>query len=128
VVLVDTSIWIRGLANRTPYLQQLDKLLARDEVIGHELVYGELLVGDRGGRRLLLDAYRQRPWASAIPHWRVVDFVGARNLHGRGLSWIDAHLLASALVDRVQLWTADERFAQVAGELGVGYEPVHNER
>jgi predicted nucleic acid-binding protein len=43
------------------------------------------------------------------------------------LSWIDAHLLASAIVEGVQLWTADERFAEVASELGVGYRPVHNE-
>jgi hypothetical protein len=43
-------------------------------------------------------------------------------LHGRGLGWIDVHLLASAIVGRLQLWTADSRFAAVAKELGVAYE------
>jgi hypothetical protein len=43
-------------------------------------------------------------------------------LHGRGLGWIDVHLLASAIVGRLQLWTADSRFAGVAKELGIAYE------
>jgi hypothetical protein len=43
MVLVDTSVWIRFLANRAPYAAEL--LLGLDEVTGHELVYGELLIG-----------------------------------------------------------------------------------
>ena len=43
MVLVDTSVWIRFLANRVPYAAELDRLLERDEVAGHDLVYGELL-------------------------------------------------------------------------------------
>src|SRR2546422_10156496 len=54
MVLVDTSVWIRFLANRAPYAAELDRLLGLDEVTGHELVYGELLIGDRGGRREFL--------------------------------------------------------------------------
>ena len=42
MVLVDTSVWIRFLANRAPYAAELDRLLGLDEVTGHELVYGEL--------------------------------------------------------------------------------------
>lgn len=47
MVLVDTSVWIRFLANRAPYAAGLDRLLALDDVAGHELIYGELLIGDR---------------------------------------------------------------------------------
>jgi hypothetical protein len=43
-------------------------------------------------------------------------------LHGRGVGWIDIHLLASAVVGRLQLWTDDPRFAAVANEVGVAYE------
>jgi predicted nucleic acid-binding protein len=57
MVLVDTSVWIRFLANRAPYAAELDRLLALDEVVGHELVYGELLIGDRGGRSKLLTLF-----------------------------------------------------------------------
>ena len=121
MVLVDTSVWIRFLANRAPYATELDRLLDLDEVTGHALVYGELLIGDRGGRGKLLAAYERINQASVVPHDEVVAFVRDRDLHGRGVGWIDIHLLASAIVGRLQLWTADPRFAAVAKELGVGY-------
>ena len=57
-----------------------------------------------------------------VPHRDVVAFVRERDLYGRGVGWIDIHLLASAIVGRLQLWTADPRFAAVAKELGVAYE------
>jgi hypothetical protein len=34
MVLVDTSVWIRFLANGAPYARELDKLLSVDEVAG----------------------------------------------------------------------------------------------
>ena len=92
-----------------PYAAELDRLLSLDEVTGHELVYGELLIGDRGGRRKLLAAYERIHQANLVPHNDVVAFVRDRNLHGRGVGWIDVHLLASAIVGRMQLWTADSR-------------------
>jgi hypothetical protein len=79
----------------------LDRLLSRGEVWGHEFVYGELLIGDRGGRR---------------------EFVRERRLHGRGIGWIDAHLLASVLLADLALWTANPRLVAVATELDVSYE------
>jgi hypothetical protein len=118
MVLVDTSVWIRFLLNRSPYAQELDRLLALDEVAGHELIYGELLVGDRGGRRNLLQLYEQMHTISTVSHREAVEFVRSRKLEGRGVGWIDIHLLASTLISRVYLWTADSRLAAIAGELG----------
>jgi predicted nucleic acid-binding protein len=123
MILVDTSVWIRFLANRPTYAAELDRLLGRDEATGHELVFGELLIGDRGGRIKLLAAYGQMHQAAMVPHADVVAFVRGRDLHGRGVGWIDVHLLASAMVERLQLWTADPRLNAVAGELGIAYEP-----
>jgi hypothetical protein len=122
MVLVDTSVWIRALANRPPYVAELDRLLGLDEVAGHELVYGELLIGGRGGRRKLLTAYGRMHQAAMVPHRDVVAFVRDRGLHGRGVGWIDVHLLASAVVGRLQLWTDDPRFSAVANEVGVAYQ------
>ena len=56
-----------------------------------------------------------------VPHDDVVAFVQARGLHGRGAGWVDIHLLASAVVEQVPLWTADPRLAALASEFGVAY-------
>ena len=122
MVLVDTSVWIRFLAGRLPYAAELDRLLGLDEVTGHELIYGELLIGDRGGRRKLLAAYERMHQAAMVPHRDIVMFVRDRDLHGRGVGWIDVHLLASAVVGRLQLWTVDPRLSAVANQFGVAYD------
>ena len=121
-VLVDTSVWIRFLSNRAPHAGRLDALLGRDEVSGHDFVYGELLIGDKDGRKALLAEYERMDHAPVVPHADVVAFVHDRKLHGRGIGWIDVHLLASALVGGLELWTADPALATVAKELGISYE------
>jgi hypothetical protein len=123
VVLVDTSVWIRFLSNREPYASGLSDLLGADEAFGHDFVYGELLIGDVGGRSRLLADYPRMRQALVVPHAEVVELVRARRLHGRGVGWIDTHLLASAIVGRLSVWTADPRFAAVADEVGVSYVP-----
>ena len=123
MVLVDTCVWIHVLGGREPYASAVPGLLDRDEVFGHDLVYGELLIGDNGSRRKFLSEYRLIPQAPMVDHSDVVALVHLRGLHGRGLSWIDAHLLASALVSHSELWTADEALADAAKDLRVAYEP-----
>jgi predicted nucleic acid-binding protein len=120
-VLVDTSVWIRFLSNRAPQASEMDELLSLDEVTGHQFVYGELLIGDRGARKELLAQYERMDQAPVVPHAEVAAFARDRKLHGRGIGWIDAHLLASALVGRLRLWTTDAPLAAVADELGIGY-------
>jgi len=124
MVLVDTSVWVRFLANRAPYSEELSRLLSFDDVAAHELVAGELLVGDRGGRREFLAVYDRIYRASSVPHGEVIEFVRHRKLNGRGIGWVDVHLLASALVSRVRLWTADSRLQTVASELGIAHRQV----
>jgi predicted nucleic acid-binding protein len=119
MVLVDTSVWLRFLSNREPYATGLQELLLAEQVIGHEMIAGELLIGDRGGRARLLHDYQLRPQATVLAHAEVVTFVDARRLHGRGIGWIDAHLLASAMVDRLRIWSAVSPVAAIAHELGI---------
>jgi predicted nucleic acid-binding protein len=121
LVQVDTSVWIRFLAGKEPFASGLDALLVNEEVLGHDLVYGELLVGDRGGRAKILDAYALMHRAAGVEHAEAVALVTERKLHGRGIGWIDAHLLASTLVEGAKLWTADEPLSVVAAELEVAY-------
>ena len=121
MVLVDTSVWIRFLSDRAPFAGELDRLLSQGEVAGHEFVLGELLIGDKGARKQFLADYALMRQAPSVPNPEVVEFVRQRRLHGRGIGWIDAHLLASALVGRLSLWTADPRLGAIASELGVNH-------
>ncbi len=122
MVLVDTSVWIRFLADREPFASALDALLEHDEALAHDLVEGELLIGGRGGRPRLLASYRLMTRISTLSHDEVSVLVRSRKLHGRGIGWVDAHMLASAIVARAPLWTADTQLASIAAELDVGYE------
>jgi len=121
MVLVDTSVWIRFVANKQPYAGGLERLSDRDEVCGHELVFGELLIGDKAGRAELLAAYVRMYQAALVPHEEVVAFVRGRRLQGRGAGWVDIHLLASAAVENLRLWTADNSCAALAEELGLAH-------
>jgi predicted nucleic acid-binding protein len=121
VVLVDTSIWIRFLAGTEPYASKLDRLLSNNEALGHDFVYGELLIGDRGARSKLLADYKLMNQATLVANLEVVEFVRHHKINGLGIGWIDAHLLASAIVAGSRLWTAHRPLAAIAQGIGVAY-------
>jgi predicted nucleic acid-binding protein len=120
-ILVDTSVWLRALGGLEPFKSHLDRLLFQNQVTGHDLIYGELLIGDVGGRSRFLATYLYFDRAAPVSHREVGELVRLRRLHGRGIGWIDAHLLASAMAGRLRFWTADDRLATVAADMGVGY-------
>jgi len=121
VVLVDTSVWIRFLAGTEPFADSLDRLLAASEVLGHDFVYCELLIGDRGPRQKLLAGYKLIRQAELVANHEVIEFVRHHKINGLGIGWIDAHLLASAVIAQSTLWTADGALASVAKNIGVNY-------
>ena len=108
-VLIDTSAWIRFLQGREPFLTEVDHLLSQGAVRGHEFVYGELLIGDPGGRLQLLTRYRLLQWSAPCAHEEAIALTLRLRLHGPGIGWIDVHLLATALRDDVGYLTADLR-------------------
>jgi hypothetical protein len=85
------------------------------------MVFGELLIGDRGGGLKPLESYvksiKHRPSLTANR-----EALPARKLFGLGVGWIDVHILASAVVGRMQIWTADPRFAAAAEKLQVAFD------
>lgn len=109
------------MAGAEPYASKLDQLLSNQEVLGHDFVYGELLIGDRGAREKLLAEYKVMRQAVLVANPEVVEFVRHHKIKGRGIGWIDAHLLASAIVASSSLWTADRPLAAVAQDIGVAY-------
>jgi predicted nucleic acid-binding protein len=126
MVVVDTSIWIRFLTAKEPFATELDQLLAENEVLAHDLVYGELFMGERSGRAKLLIAYSEMHRAPSVAHEEVVELVRSRRLGGRAIGWIDAQLLASALVAGSRLWTAVAALQGIAVDLAIDHRPTQS--
>jgi len=104
MVLVDTSVGIRFLANRAPYAAELDRLLGLDEVMGHEFGLRRTPHWQpRRPQKAPRAVYEGMHQAGIVPHRDVVVFVRGHDLHGRGVGWIEVHLLASSIVGRLQL-------------------------
>ncbi len=40
---------------------------------------------------------------------------------GKGLGYVDMHLIASALLNEVPIWTLDKKLDEVSTELGIGF-------
>jgi predicted nucleic acid-binding protein len=114
-MLVDTSVWVDHLRKRN---STLVALLESGEVLTHPFVIGELACGNLGQRRKILSALGELPLVPSASHQEVLDFVESRRLMGRGLGWIDLHLLAASALAKVPLWSADKRLTAVALEIG----------
>src|SRR5262249_44469608 len=114
--------WIRFLAGNEPYARGFRPSAHRRGSPRHDFVHGELPIGDRGGRGEFLATYKTMQKAPSIPNSDVVKFVRHRSIYGRGIGWIDAHLLAAAIVAHCTLWTADRPLAALAHDLGAAYQ------
>ena len=115
-VLADTSVWIEHFrTGRTA----LTPLLTEGLVVMHPCIVGELSCGNLKTRSAVLSALQSLPQATTATDAEVLHLVESRRLWGKGLGWIDAHLLASALLSNCTLWTLDSRLRTAANELGV---------
>jgi len=92
-VLVDTSVWIDHLRKRNATLVQL---LESMQIVTHPFVIGELACGNLANRATFLDLLAAIPQLPPVTHDEALGFVDAKKLMGRGLGWIDMHLLACA--------------------------------
>lgn len=119
MILVDTSVWVehfrRGHAG-------LAALLEDGLVHTHEFVIGELATGGLSRRAEVLGLLDALPRAGTVSHEEAMALLERRRLWGRGLGWVDTHLLASAAIEGRPLWTLDKRLVEAAGVLKVAYQ------
>jgi predicted nucleic acid-binding protein len=115
-VIVDTSVWIQHLRKGDPRLRQQLEL---GIVTVHPFIIGELACGNLRNRTEVLALLASLPSAPVVEHDELLGFVGRERLFGRGIGWIDVHLLASARISRLSLWTLDRRLIDAALALGV---------
>ena len=118
MVLVDTSVWVAHL--RIGNIG-LETLLNDSQVVCHPLIVGELACGNLKNRHEILSLLQALPMATQADHEEVIKFIDNHKLMGKGLGYIDIHLLASAIMTHIPLWTLDESLKDVSSTLGVKY-------
>ena len=118
MVLVDTSIWVAHFRNGNA---QLSDLLNDGQVLCHPFIVGELACGLLKRRVKILTHLQALPQAEVAEDDEILEFIDQRRLMGKGIGLVDVHLLASALLTNVLLWTTDRRLRSAAVAFKVGY-------
>lgn len=119
MILVDTNIWINHFRKPDPMLVDL---LNHGSVACHPFVIGELACGNLKNRKEILGLFQSLPSTIVVEESEFMEFIENRNLMGRGLAFVDIHILASAVLSSVPLWTGDKRLDQAAAEVGLSYK------
>lgn len=119
MVLVDTSIWVTHLRQGT---RRLEKLLMDAEVMCHSFIIGELACGNLKNRNEILSLLQSLPMTPTIEFDEFLFFIDRNHLMGKGVGFVDVHLLASALLAGVPLWTADKRLKSVVDQLKLTFK------
>ncbi len=120
MILVDTSVWIDHLRKAIP---RLAETLEREDVLMHPFVVGELACGRIARRHEVLDLVSALPASVVATDKETLHFIEHHRLMGKGIGYIDAHLLASVMMtEAARLWTRDKRLAGIAAKLRIGFE------
>jgi predicted nucleic acid-binding protein len=119
MVLVDTSIWVTYLRRGN---RQLEKLLMDAEVMCHPFIIGELACGNLKNRNEIISLLQSLPSAPTIEFDEFIFFIDRNHLMGKGIGFVDVHLLASAQLTGIPLWTADKRLKSAADQLELTFK------
>ncbi|MBU8869796.1 MAG: type II toxin-antitoxin system VapC family toxin [Gemmatimonadales bacterium] len=119
MVLVDTNIWINHFRKSN---QDLVRNLNQGSVACHPFIIGELAAGNLKNRIEILDLFQSLPATPVVEPDEYLEFVSSRKLMGKGLGFVDIHILASAVLSGIPLWTGDKRLASSADDLGIAYK------
>jgi hypothetical protein len=119
MVLVDTSVWVAHLREGN---DDLARLLNNGDVTCHPLIVGELACGNLKNRSEILSLLRSLPMAIEAEHEETLQFIEKNRLMGRGLGYIDVHLMASSVLTRTPLWTLDKRLNEISTEIGINVD------
>jgi len=120
MILVDTSIWISHLREGNRHLEEL---LLNAQVICHPFVIGELACCNIKNRNEIISLLKALPMAQEVDFDEFLFFIDQNHLMGKGIGFVDIHLLASAKLAGVKLWTADKRLASAADQLKLAIKP-----
>lgn len=118
MVLVDTSVWVSHLRHANSNLQ---RLLDHDRVVSHIFVVGELACGNISNRAEVLSSIESLPMLDVIEHEELLVFIEHNQMMGKGLGFVDVHLLAAATLEGIPLWTQDKKLKQACSRLNMEF-------
>ena len=118
MVLVDTSVWVSHLRDGNA---ELANLLNDGRVLCHPLIVGELACGNLKDRAVILSFLQLLPMSIEAEHDEVLSFIENNRLMGKGMGYVDVHLITSAVLTGVPVWTLDKKLAQAADGLYIKY-------
>ena len=117
MILVDTSVWIDHLRTAD---ERLVAHLEAGQVLCHPFVVGELALGNLRDGDVVISLLGALPTAAVATPDEVLTFITRHRLNGRGLGYVDTHLLAAtAITPEARLWSRDRRLSQAARSLGL---------
>ena len=118
MVLVDTSVWVSHLQKG---VTELESLLLDTEVASHPFIIGELACGGIKNRKEILSLIQALPSTPVVTDEEFMYFLEANKLSNKGIGFVDVHLLASAKMSRISLWTEDKNLQKAAKRLKLSY-------
>lgn len=120
MILADSSVWIEHLRAGN---ESMAEALDLGEVLMHPFVFGELACGNLARRPNMLRDFSKLPFATVAAHSEVLEFIERYSLMGKGVGYIDVHLLASAAIsDGTRIWSRDKRLMYIAEKLDLAFD------
>jgi len=116
MILADTSVWIDHLRKGN---RRLADYLGEGSVLCHQFIIGELACGNLKNRTEILGMLESLPSVKVAEHYEALQLISKHKLHGKGIGWIDVHILASAFLTNCKIWTLDRPLLKVAKALDI---------
>jgi predicted nucleic acid-binding protein len=118
MVIVDTSVWVSHFREMN---NELADLLDNGEVVCHPFIVGELACGNLKNRNQILSLLQALPMSIKAEHEEVLELIESKQLMGKGLGYVDIHLIASAMLTGMSIWTLDKKLEKNANALLISH-------
>lgn len=119
MILVDSSVWIDHFRNNNALLSTH---LANGAIVMHEFILGELAIGNFKNRKIILSLLDSIPKLSKLTYDEFIYFLEKNSFYGKGVGFVDIHLLGSTKLAGVKIWTLDKRLLKLANSLNLNYK------
>jgi len=117
MILADTSVWIDHF--RTPS-HELRRYLTQAHIVMHPFVVAELALGSLRQRSKTLALLDLLPQLRVAQTAELRQLIEHHRLYAQGMGLVDAHLIASVLINPgTLLWTRDKQLRKSAEALGI---------